>query len=51
MENKIADHYHEFIREIKQKICTSQYEAAKVVNTSIITLYWDIGSRLSEKIN
>jgi predicted nuclease of restriction endonuclease-like (RecB) superfamily len=50
MENKIAAHYHDFIREIKEKIRTTQYEAAKVVNTSIISLYWDIGSRLSEKI-
>ncbi len=50
MENNIAAHYHDFIREIKEKIRTSHYEAAKAVNTTIITLYWDIGSRLSEKL-
>jgi predicted nuclease of restriction endonuclease-like (RecB) superfamily len=50
MEHKIIAHYHDFLRQIKEKIRTSQYEAAKVVNTSIITLYWDIGSGLSEKI-
>jgi predicted nuclease of restriction endonuclease-like (RecB) superfamily len=50
MEHKIIAHYQDFLREIKEKIRSSQYEASKAVNTAIITLYWDIGSRLAEKI-
>ena len=50
MEHKIIAHYHDFLREIKEKIRSSQYEASKAVNTAIITLYWDIGNRLAEKI-
>lgn len=32
--------YKEFIKEIKQKIYKSQYEAMKVVNKELISLYW-----------
>ena len=40
---------HQFILEIKQKVRQSQYEALKVVNTQLITLYWEIGKSISEK--
>lgn len=39
----------QFISEIKQKVRQSQYEALKVVNTQLITLYWEIGRSISEK--
>jgi predicted nuclease of restriction endonuclease-like (RecB) superfamily len=38
-----------FVAEIKEKIRLAQYEALKAVNTSLITLYWDIGRDIAEK--
>lgn len=40
---------HNFIAEIKQKVCAAQYEALKVVNTQLINLYWEIGKSIAEK--
>lgn len=50
MSDTPSTHYNNFLLEVKEKIRTAQYEAAKAVNTTIINLYWDIGSRLSEKL-
>ncbi len=41
--------YHNFLREIKERIYKSQYDALKVVNKELIGLYWDIGKRVVEK--
>lgn len=41
--------YTNFLSDIKDRIRKSQYEAAKVVNTEMIRLYWDIGRRILEK--
>lgn len=38
--------YKDFIGEIKNKIRDSQYEALKVVNKTLISLYWGIGQEL-----
>ncbi len=38
-----------FIAEIKAKVRQAQYEALKVVNVHLITLYWEIGKSISEK--
>jgi len=38
--------YHEFLKEIKQRIKLSQYEALKHVNKEMIQLYWDIGKKI-----
>jgi hypothetical protein len=38
-----------FVKEIKSKILSSQYEALKAVNKELITLYWDIGKNIVEK--
>jgi len=46
--NKSAD-YPQFLVEIKERICKSQYEAVKAVNQEIIQLYWDIGRSITEK--
>jgi predicted nuclease of restriction endonuclease-like (RecB) superfamily len=47
MKNKlIPSGYNNFLREIKQRIRTAQYEALKSVNKELILLYWDIGSRI-----
>jgi len=41
--------YTNFLREIKQRIRSAQYEALKAVNKELIMLYWDIGKRIVEK--
>ena len=38
--------YKDFIGEIKNKIRDRQYEALKVVNKTLISLYWGIGQEL-----
>ena len=38
-----------FVKEIKSKILSSQYEALKVVNKKLINLYWDIGKNIVKK--
>ena len=35
-----------FVKDIKQKIFSSQYEAFKAVNKELIDLYWDIGKNI-----
>ncbi len=41
--------YIKFFREIKERIYKAQYEALKVVNKELISLYCDIGKRVVEK--
>ncbi len=41
--------YLKFVKEIKQRIYKSQYEAMKSVNTELIDLYWNIGKLIIEK--
>jgi hypothetical protein len=49
MENKlIPSGYNHFLKEIKQRIRTAQYEALKSVNKELILLYWDIGGKIVE---
>lgn len=38
-----------FVKNIKNKILSSQYEALKSVNKELINLYWDIGKDIVEK--
>jgi predicted nuclease of restriction endonuclease-like (RecB) superfamily len=38
-----------FVKEIKSKILSSQYEALKAVNKELINLYWEIGKNIIEK--
>jgi hypothetical protein len=38
-----------FVKDIKQKILSSQYQALKKVNRELITLYWDIGKNIVDK--
>ena len=42
----ISEDYEDFIGEIKNKIRNSQYEAMKVVNQTLISLYWGIGQEI-----
>lgn len=47
MENNlINEDYKNFIGEIKNKIRNSQYEAMRVVNKTLINLYWGIGEEI-----
>ena len=43
-----TDNYNAFIKEIKNRIRATQYEALKAVNKEIILLYLDIGKRIVE---
>jgi predicted nuclease of restriction endonuclease-like (RecB) superfamily len=38
-----------FVKEIKSKILSSQYEALKAVNKELINLYWEIGKNIVDK--
>jgi predicted nuclease of restriction endonuclease-like (RecB) superfamily len=38
-----------FVKEIKDRILSSQYEALKAVNKELIGLYWEIGKNIVEK--
>jgi len=38
-----------FVKDIKSKILSSQYEALKAVNKALINLYWDIGKNIVQK--
>ena len=42
----MSEEYKEFIVEIKNKIRSSQYEAIRLVNQSLINLYWGIGKEI-----
>ncbi len=38
-----------FVKDIKEKILSSQYQALKKVNKELIALYWDIGKNIVDK--
>jgi len=46
---QINQEFTNFVKEIKNKILTSQYEALKYVNKELIALYWGIGESIVEK--
>ena len=41
--------YLSFKEEITKRIRSAQYEALKAVNKEMITLYWEIGRRITEQ--
>ncbi|MBU0571394.1 MAG: DUF1016 family protein [Candidatus Omnitrophica bacterium] len=41
--------YLDFLREVKERIRSAQYEALKKVNKELINLYWDIGNMIVDK--
>ena len=50
IEDKIKiTEFSNFVKNIKQKILSHQYEALKTVNKELITLYWEIGQGIVEK--
>lgn len=40
--------YHELLKEIKLRICSTQAKAALAINTSLIQLYWTLGKTISD---
>ncbi len=49
MKPTIDQNFTSFVKEIKSKILSSQYEALKAVNKELINLYWDIGKKIVQK--
>lgn len=48
MDKNLTDkkQYLDFLREVKERIRSAQYEALKSVNSVLISLYWDIGRNI-----
>ncbi len=38
--------YNDFLKDIKLRIKSAQYEVLKQVNKEMIQLYWDIGKKI-----
>ena len=50
MKNSISKkEFSNFVKYIKQKILSRQYEALKTVNKELILLYWDIGKSIVQQ--
>ena len=48
--SKIAPgNYQSFLKDIKERIISAQYEALRAVNKELIALYWDIGKMIVER--
>lgn len=45
----LDENFTSFVKDIKTKIVSSQYEALKAVNKELINLYWDIGKNIVAK--
>ena len=43
------ENFTTFVKDIKTKILSSQYEALKAVNKELINLYWEIGKKYCRK--
>ncbi len=42
-------HYSDFLREVKERIRSAQYDALKNVNSVLISLYWDLGKKIVDR--
>ncbi len=49
MSEIAPDNYQSFLKDIKERILSAQYEALRAVNKELITLYWDIGKMIVER--
>jgi len=45
----LSKEYKFFLKQIKERILTSQVKAALAVNKELISLYWEIGTALHKK--
>lgn len=51
VSKKVIDtKYQQWLAELKEKIRNSQMKAALKVNTEMLSLYWEIGKELNEKL-
>jgi predicted nuclease of restriction endonuclease-like (RecB) superfamily len=41
--------YHNFLKEVKERIRSAQYDALKAVNKGMLLLYWDIGRMIVDR--
>lgn len=41
--------YQDFLSDLKARIISSRYTAARAVNTELVLLYWDIGNSILQK--
>ena len=49
MSEIVQDIYQSFLKDIKERILSAQYEALRAVNKELIALYWDLGSMIVER--
>jgi predicted nuclease of restriction endonuclease-like (RecB) superfamily len=49
MAIEASEDYKRLLAQVKQNIRTAQYEALKVVNTQLLSLYWGIGQLIVER--
>lgn len=45
----LMNEYALFLKEIKDRIRSAQYEALKLANKEMITLYWDLGKMIVDR--
>ncbi|MCC6846754.1 MAG: DUF1016 N-terminal domain-containing protein [Bacteroidetes bacterium] len=50
MKDNELSNYQPFLKEILSKIQLARYEMLKTVSKQTITLYWEIGKSVSEKV-
>jgi len=46
MQIEDSNQFQTFVKEIKERILSAQYDALKKVNRELINLYWDIGKTI-----
>ena len=49
MSRHLTSDYAELLAEVKRRVREAQYQALRVVNKEMITLYWDIGHLIAER--
>ena len=49
MSEIVQDIYQSFLKDIKERILSAQYEALRAVNKELIALYWDLGKMIVER--
>ena len=49
LSKRLPDDYAALLAEVKERVRSAQYEALKVVNKEMVTLYWDLGKLIVER--
>jgi predicted nuclease of restriction endonuclease-like (RecB) superfamily len=45
----LTGEYKQFIEDLRQRVAAARLSAARAVNRDLLTLYWDIGSAITQK--